>query len=100
MLYRRQKVGFVWQTGNLVPGLTALKNVVLPMRLAGAPKAASDNRAKMLLETVGLAQRMMHKPHQLSGGENQRVAICVALAKNWDAVICIHLGNAFCSTLP
>ncbi|MFW9910243.1 MAG: ATP-binding cassette domain-containing protein [Candidatus Thorarchaeota archaeon] len=80
MLYRRQKVGFVWQTGNLVPGLTAIKNVMLPMRLAGAPKGPSEQRAKMLLETVGLAPRMAHKPHQLSGGENQRVAICVALA--------------------
>jgi putative ABC transport system ATP-binding protein len=80
MLYRRQKVGFVWQTGNLVPGLTALNNVMLPMRLAGAPKGPSNERAKMLLETVGLGKRMAHKPHQLSGGENQRVAICVALA--------------------
>jgi len=80
MLYRRQKVGFVWQTGNLVPGLTALKNVMLPMRLSGAPKGTSDQRAKMLLETVGLGNRMTHKPHQMSGGENQRVAISVALA--------------------
>ncbi len=80
MLYRRQKVGFVWQTGNLVPGLTALNNVMLPMRLAGAPKGPSNERARMLLETVGLEKRMAHKPHQLSGGENQRVAICVALA--------------------
>ncbi len=87
MLYRRQKVGFVWQTGNLVPGLTAMKNVVLPMRLAGAPKAASDNRAKMLLETVGLAARVNHKPHQLSGGENQRVAICVALANKPELIL-------------
>jgi len=82
MLYRRQKVGFVWQLGNMVPGLTALKNVKLPMRLAGAPKGKSDERAKMLLSTLGLEKRMEHKPHQLSGGENQRVAICIALANN------------------
>ena len=82
MLYRRKKVGFVWQTGNLVPGLSALKNVMLPMRLAGAPKGPSDERAKMLLETFGLGPRMTHKPNQLSGGENQRVAICVAMANN------------------
>jgi ABC-type lipoprotein export system ATPase subunit len=82
MLYRRQKVGFVWQTGNLVPGLTALNNVKLPMRLAGAPKGPADERAVMLLETLGLSHRLKHKPHQLSGGENQRVAICVALANN------------------
>ncbi|MHA2003624.1 MAG: ATP-binding cassette domain-containing protein [Candidatus Thorarchaeota archaeon] len=80
MLFRRAKVGFVWQTGNLVPGLTAFKNVTLPMRLAGAPKAAANERAKMLLDTMGLSERMNHKPSQLSGGENQRVAICVALA--------------------
>lgn len=82
MLYRRQKVGFVWQVGNLVPGLSALKNVILPMKLAGAPSKASDERARMLLETLGLGHRMDHKPNQLSGGENQRVAICVALANN------------------
>ncbi|UCE08920.1 MAG: ATP-binding cassette domain-containing protein [Candidatus Thorarchaeota archaeon] len=82
MMYRRQKVGFVWQTGNLVPGLTALKNVLLPMRLAGAPKKAAEKRARMLLRVMGLEKRMTHRPHQLSGGENQRVAICVALANN------------------
>ena len=82
MLYRRQKVGFVWQVGNLVPGLSALKNVILPMKLAGAPSKASDERARMLLETLGLGHRMDHRPNQLSGGENQRVAICVALANN------------------
>jgi len=82
MLYRRQKVGFVWQIGNLVPGLSALKNVILPMKLAGAPTRASTQRATMLLETLGLAHRMDHKPNQLSGGENQRVAICIALANN------------------
>ena len=80
MMYRRQKVGFVWQTGNLVPGLNALKNVILPMRLAGAPKGASNERARMLLTTFEMQNRMNHKPHQMSGGENQRVAICVALA--------------------
>jgi putative ABC transport system ATP-binding protein len=80
MIYRRQKVGFVWQTGNLVPGLSAIKNVKLPMKLAGAPGQAADERAHMLLETMGLEDRIQHKPHQLSGGENQRVAICVALA--------------------
>ena len=51
MLYRRQKVGFVWQIGNLVPGLSALKNVILPMKLAGAPSKASEERARMLLDS-------------------------------------------------
>jgi putative ABC transport system ATP-binding protein len=82
MLYRRQKVGFIWQIGNLVPGLTALKNVTLPMKLAGAPSKMADARARMLLDTMGLGPRMEHKPNQMSGGENQRTAICVALANN------------------
>ena len=82
MLYRRQKVGFVWQIGNLVPGLSAIKNVILPMKLAGAPSKPSEQRARMLLEALGLSHRVDHKPNQLSGGENQRVAICVALANN------------------
>lgn len=80
MIYRRRMVGFVWQTGNLVPGLSALRNVKLPMKLAGMPGQAADERARMLLDTMGLHDRIQHKPHQLSGGENQRVAICVALA--------------------
>lgn len=82
MLYRRQKVGFVWQVGNLVPGLSALKNVILPMKLAGAPSKAAQERALMLLDTMGLSHRINHRPNQMSGGENQRTAICVALANN------------------
>jgi len=80
MLYRRKKVGFVWQVGNLIPGLSALKNVKVPMKLADAPKDHVDKRARELLETFNLDHRIDHKPNQLSGGENQRVAICVALA--------------------
>ena len=82
MLYRRQKVGFIWQVGNLVPGLTAFKNVTLPMKLAGAPTKLANERAHMLLDTMGLGPRANHKPNQMSGGENQRCAICVALANN------------------
>jgi ABC-type lipoprotein export system ATPase subunit len=82
MLYRRQKVGFIWQIGNLVPGLSALKNVILPMKLAGAPTRLANERANMLLDTMGLGSRANHKPNQMSGGENQRCAICVALANN------------------
>ncbi len=91
MLYRRQKVGFVWQTGNLVPGLTAIENVKLPMKLAGAPKDKADERAKMLLESVGMLPRKNHKPHQMSGGENQRTAICVALANKPELLLADEL---------
>ena len=80
MYYRRKMVGFVWQTGNLVPGLTALDNVLLPMKLAGIKKKEAMTRAVPLLELVGLGKRLNHKPHQMSGGENQRTAICVALS--------------------
>ncbi len=82
MYYRRRMVGFVWQTGNLVPGLSALDNVILPMKLAGIKKRDAMPRAVALLELVGLGPRMKHKPHQMSGGENQRTAICVALSNN------------------
>ncbi len=87
MLYRRQKVGFIWQVGNLVPGLSALKNVTLPMKLAGAPTKVAEKRARMLLDTMGLGPRVEHKPSQMSGGENQRTAICVALANKPELVL-------------
>ncbi|MEM7112253.1 MAG: ABC transporter ATP-binding protein [Chloroflexota bacterium] len=78
--YRRTKVGFVWQQGarNLIPYLNAVENVELPMTLAG--RAKTRQRAAELLEIVGLGERMYHKLPQLSGGEQQRVAIAVALA--------------------
>lgn len=80
--YRQSQVGFVWQQGsrNLVPYLSALENIKLPMTLAGRVGPGVNKRAAMLLETVGLADRMDRKPAQLSGGEQQRVAIAVALA--------------------
>ncbi len=85
--YRRQKVGLIWQTGNLVPSLTALKNVILPMRLLGKSRAESEQRARTLLTQFGLGARLDHRPHQLSGGENQRVAICVALANSPEVLL-------------
>ncbi len=75
---RGQKVGFVFQTFQLLPGLTALENVMLPLELAG--NAAAMAQATALLERVGLAQRLDHYPKQLSGGEQQRVAIARAFA--------------------
>jgi len=78
-LYRRQEVGFIFQFFNLVPTLTALQNVELPLVLAGAPKKERRLRAAELLERTGLGARRDHRPGQLSGGEQQRVAIARAL---------------------
>ena len=80
--YRRSEVGFVWQqtSRNLFPYLTAMENVSLPMMLTRTSGAERKRRAAELLELVGLADRMGHKPETLSGGEQQRVAIAVALA--------------------
>lgn len=80
--YRRQVIGFVWQqtARNLLPYLTAAENVELPMILEGQPRDLRRARALELLELVGLSERAGHKPDRLSGGEQQRVAIAVALA--------------------
>jgi len=77
-LFRRERIGIVYQMDNLVPFLSALENVMLPMQLSGRKDAS--RRAVDLLKEVGLGERMSHKPAQLSGGERQRVAIAVALA--------------------
>jgi ABC-type lipoprotein export system ATPase subunit len=76
--FRRETIGIMYQTDNLIPFLTALENVMLPMQLAG--RRDRDTRARQLLKEVGLGERMIHKPGMLSGGERQRVAIAVALA--------------------
>jgi putative ABC transport system ATP-binding protein len=79
--YRCQKIGFVFQSYNLVPNLTAIENVMLPMEFAGTSKGQRLTRAKELLAQVGLADDQMHrKPGRLSGGQQQRVAIARALA--------------------
>jgi putative ABC transport system ATP-binding protein len=78
--YRRTHVGIVFQAFNLVPSLTARQNVAIPMRAAGATAAAAKARATSLLESVGLGERMDHRPGALSGGQMQRVAIARALA--------------------
>ena len=80
--YRRNEVGFVWQqtARNLFPYLTALENVELPMMLSGRNSKSRRSRAADLLDLVGLGERMTHRPEHLSGGEQQRVAIAVALA--------------------
>jgi ABC-type lipoprotein export system ATPase subunit len=86
--FRRNAVGFIWQqtSRNLLPYLDARANVELPMTLAGVAKRERFRRASELLDVVGLADRADHRPQQLSGGEQQRVAIAVALA-NQPAVL-------------
>ncbi len=81
-LYRRREVGFVWQqtARNLLPYLTARENVELPMALNGVSRRERRARAEDLLERVGLGDRMDHRPDRLSGGEQQRVAIAVAMS--------------------
>ena len=79
---RNSKVGFVFQTFNLVPRTSALKNVELPMLYAGISRTQRSERAKELLRLVGMGERMDHMPSELSGGEKQRVAIARAMANN------------------
>ena len=76
---RGRKIGFIFQTFNLIPTLTALENVMLPMTFQNIPKQERQKRAKMLLERVKLGHRLTHLPNELSGGERQRVAIARAI---------------------
>ncbi|MHA1882490.1 MAG: ABC transporter ATP-binding protein [Candidatus Thorarchaeota archaeon] len=80
--YRLEKIGFVFQTYNLIPALTAMKNVELPLLAAGCSSNEAHTRAAELFQIVGLEDRMDHRPNELSGGENQRVAIAAALAND------------------
>lgn len=86
-LIRREKIGFVFQFFNLIPALTAIENVELPMELVGKPEKERRERSKELLEHVGLGHRMNHRPGELSGGEQQRVAIARALSNNPSIVL-------------
>ena len=83
-IYRREDVGFVWQqtSRNLFPYLTALENVALPMMLTNLPSKERRARAEELLDLMGMGHRTSHTPEKLSGGEQQRVAIGVALANH------------------
>jgi len=79
---RLTKIGFVFQFFNLLPRLTALKNVELPLTIAGVSEKETSNRAREMLKFVGLDERETHRPYELSGGEQQRVAIARALISN------------------
>lgn len=79
---RNKKIGFIFQSFNLLPRLTALENVELPLIYSSVPKEERHKRANELLEMVGLKERIHHRPNELSGGQRQRVAIARALANN------------------
>lgn len=84
---RNNKIGFVFQTSNLIPRTNSLKNVELPMLYHGTDKKTRINRAKELLALVGMEDRLTHVPSELSGGQKQRVAIARALANDPDIIL-------------
>lgn len=84
---RRKRVGFVFQTFNLIPYLNCLENVALPALIDGKPGRASFDRAKSLLDDLGMGRRLLHKPSELSVGERQRTAICRSLINRPDVIL-------------
>ncbi|EOT2959153.1 ABC transporter ATP-binding protein [Clostridium perfringens] len=86
-LFRRKNMGFIFQSYNLMPQLTALENVEMPLIFSGISKKERIERAKSMLEKVGLADRMNHKPSELSGGQQQRVSIARALINNPSVIL-------------
>ena len=85
--YRGKKIGFIFQTFNLMPKLTALENVMVPMWINGVPRGERETRAKELLTNLGLGERLKNRPNQLSGGQQQRVAIARALAMDPSIIV-------------
>ncbi len=84
---RRDRIGFVYQFHHLLPEFSALENIALPQRAAGSTGAVASERARALLDRVGLAARADHRPAEMSGGEQQRVAFCRAMANGPDVLL-------------
>jgi putative ABC transport system ATP-binding protein len=84
---RGKKIGFIFQQFNLIPTLTALENVMLPMIFQNIPREERQDRAKKLLQMVDLGDRMDHRPNELSGGQQQRVAIARSLSNNPEVIL-------------
>ena len=91
---RNREIGFIFQQYNLIQRMTAQQNVELPLAISGISPSKRTDKAKKLLDQVGLGHRLTHRPNQLSGGEQQRVAIARALANNPNLLLCDELtGN-------
>jgi putative ABC transport system ATP-binding protein len=84
---RGKKIGFIFQQFNLLPNLTALENVMIPMVFQGITEKERTERAEFLLESVGLKERILHRPFELSGGEQQRIAIARSLSNNPEVIV-------------
>ena len=85
--FRNTHIGFVFQFHQLLPEFTALENVMIPALIAGKSRSEAENRATELLQLLGLSARAHHKPSQMSGGENQRIAVARALVNNPDVIL-------------
>jgi len=86
--FRAAHIGFIFQQYNLIPTLNCLENVSVPLRIRGVQAGPAEEKAAEMLETVGLGQRMRHRPNMLSGGQQQRVAIARALVHEPQLIIC------------
>jgi putative ABC transport system ATP-binding protein len=85
--YRHKSVGFVFQSFNLIPNMTALENVIYPLRFGNVTRKQRADRARQILERVGLGDRLYHRPSELSGGQQQRVAIARALVNEPELIL-------------